>query len=74
MEAILFYQKLKVKNISSQDFVMNISYKFEISTCNTLCSRGRTKLAESRKTPVVAILFSKMRPKRFYGYEYILQI
>ena len=35
----------------SQDFVMrNISYKFEISTYNTLCSRGPTKvLAESRK-------------------------
>ena len=33
------------KNISSQDFVMpNIFSKCEISTYNTLCSRGPTKV------------------------------
>ena len=39
------------KNIPSQDFVMRmISCEFEISTYNTLCSRGPPKvLAESRK-------------------------
>ena len=38
------------ENISSQDFVMqNIFCEFEISTYNTLCSRGPTKvLALSR--------------------------
>ena len=57
------------KNIFSQDFVMmNISCEFEISAYNSLCSRGPTKLlAESRKTPVAAILFFKMRPKIFPG-------
>ena len=41
----------EAKNISSQDFVIrNIPCDFEISTYNTLCSRGSTKvLAESRK-------------------------
>ena len=35
----------EAKNISSQDFVIwNIFYKFEISTYNTLCSRGPTKV------------------------------
>ena len=40
----------EAKNISSQDFVMqNIFCEFEISTYNTLCSRGPTKvLALSR--------------------------
>ena len=39
------------QNIPSQNFViMDISCEFEISTYNTLCSRGPTKLlAESRK-------------------------
>ena len=39
----------EAKNIPSQDFVMSdISCEFEISTYNTLCSRGQTKvLAES---------------------------
>ena len=39
------------KNIPCKDFVMrNISCEFEISTYNTLCPRGPTKLlAESRK-------------------------
>ena len=70
----------EAKNIFSQDFVMlNITYEFDSSTYNVLCSRGPLKLlAESRKTPVAAILFSKTRPKysqaRFYGYEYIPQI
>ena len=59
----------EAKNISSQDFVMtNISCEFEISTYNTLCSRGPTKLpTESRKKPVAAILFFKMRPKILPG-------
>ena len=40
----------EAKNISSQDFVLrNIFCEFEISTYNTLCSRGPTKvLAESQ--------------------------
>ena len=40
----------EAKNISSQDFVMqNIFWEFEISTYNTLCSGGPTKvLALSR--------------------------
>ena len=40
----------EAKNISSEDFVMrNIFCEFEISTYNTLCSRGTTKvLALSR--------------------------
>ena len=48
--AILFFQN-EAKNIPSQDCVMgNIYCEFEISTYNTLCSRGPTKvLAESRK-------------------------
>ena len=59
---------LPSQNITSQDFVMrNISGKFEISTYNTLCSRGPTKvLAESQKKTVAAILFFKMRPNRQY--------
>ena len=59
----------EAKNIFSQDLVMkNISCEFEISTYNTLCSRGPTKLLpESRKMPVAAILFFKMRPKIFSG-------
>ena len=41
MAAILF----EAENISSQDFVMwNIFCEFEISTYNTLCSRGPTKV------------------------------
>ena len=48
MVAILFFKM--TENISSQDFVMrNIFCEFEISTCNTLCSKGPTKvLALSR--------------------------
>ena len=60
----------EAKNIPSQDFVMgNISCEFQISTYNTLCSRGPTKvLAESeKKMPMAAILFFKMRPKIFSG-------
>ena len=55
--AILFF-KMRPKTFC-QDFVMmNISYEFEISTYNALCSRGPTKLlTESQKTPVAAILF-----------------
>ena len=35
----------EAKNIPSQDFIMrNISCEFEISTYNTLCSRGPTKV------------------------------
>ena len=47
--AILFF-KMRPKNISIQDFVMrNIFCEFVISTYNTLCSRGPTKvLALSR--------------------------
>ena len=66
---LVFFQN-EAQNIPSQDFVMmNISCEFEISTYNTFCSGGPTKvLAESRKkTPVVAILFFKMRPKIFPG-------
>ena len=48
--------------------MMNISCKFEVSTYNTLCSRWPTKLlAESRITPVPAILFFKMMAKIFPG-------
>ena len=45
--AILFSNEAKY--ISSLDFLMmNISCEFEISTCDTLCFRGPTKLlAES---------------------------
>ena len=45
-----FFQN-EAKNILSQDFVMgNISCEFEITTYNTLCSRGPIKdLAESQK-------------------------
>ena len=41
----------EAKNNPSQDFVMrNIPCEFEISTYNTLCSKGPTKvLTESRK-------------------------
>ena len=48
--AILFFQN-EAKDICSQDFVMRIiSCEFEISTYNTLGSRGSTKLlSESRK-------------------------
>ena len=46
----------------------NIPCKFEISTYNTLCSRGPQKsLLKVEKTPVAAILFFKMRPKIFLG-------
>ena len=57
------------KTIPSQDCVIvNISRESEISTCNTLCFSGPTKLlAETRKTSVVAILFFKMRPKVLPG-------
>ena len=50
MAAILVFQN-EAKNIPSHDFVMrNIPCEFEISTYNTLCSRGPSKvLAESRK-------------------------
>ena len=49
--AAIFFFNIFFKNIPSQDFVMgNISCEFEISTYNTLCSRGPTKvLAESEK-------------------------
>ena len=59
----------EAKNIPNKDFVMmNISCKYEISTCNTLCSEEATKLlAESSKMPMAAILFFKMRPKIFQG-------
>ena len=51
--------------------MMNISWEFEISTYNNLCSRGPKKLlSESRKRPVAAILFFKMRPKIFPGKIY----
>ena len=51
MAAILFFFQNEAKNIPSQDFVMrNIPCEFEISTYNTLCSRGPAiVLAESRK-------------------------
>ena len=58
----------------------NIPCEFEISTYNTLCSRGPPKvLAESRKnTRGGHIVFQNEAKKysqaRFYGYEYILQI
>ena len=57
------------QNIPSQDFLMrNIPCEFEISSYNTLCSRGPPKVfAESRKTPMAAILFFQMRPKIFPG-------
>ena len=71
----------EAKNISSQDFVMrNIVCEFEISTYNTLCSRGPTKdLALSRiNVPGGHLVFQNEAKKysqaRFYGYEYILQI
>ena len=56
----------EAKNISSQDFVlMNISCEYKISTYDTLCSKGPTKLlADSRKMPVVAILFFKSTPRQ----------
>ena len=62
-------KNIKKKNIPNQDFIMrNISCEFEISTYNTLCSRGPPKvLVQSRKTPVAAILFFKMMPKIFPG-------
>ena len=78
--ARLVFQK-EAKNIPSQDFVMrNISCEFEISTYNTLCSRGPTKLlAESNKNAHSAHLVFQNEVKNiprqdFYGYEYILQI
>ena len=44
--------------------MMNISCEFEISTYNTLCSRGPTKLLSERlKTPMAAILFFKNEAK-----------
>ena len=66
MAAILFF-KMKLKIFFRQDTVtMNISWEFEISTYNTFCSGGVTKpFYKSRKTPVVTILFFKMRPKIF---------
>ena len=50
--AAIFVLQNEAKNIPNQDFVtMNLSCKFEISTYNTLCYRGPTKLlAESRET------------------------
>ena len=48
MVAILFFQN-EAKNIFSQDFVMMISCKYEISTYYAPRSKGPTKLlAESR--------------------------
>ena len=75
MVAILFFKR-------RQDFIMrNIPCEFEISTYNTLCSRGPTKvLAESRKNARGGHLVFQNEAKkkysqaRFYGYEYILQI
>ena len=66
--AILFFQN-EAKITPNQTFViMNIFCKFEISTYNSLYSRGPTKLlGEGQKTPMAAILFFKIRPKIFPG-------
>ena len=54
----------------------NIFCKFEISTFNTLCSRGQTKvLALSQiNVPGGHLGFQNEAKNRLYGYEYILQI
>ena len=68
----------EAENISSQDFIMrNIFCEYEISTYNTLCSRGPTKvLGLSRiNVPDGHLVFqNEAKQATFYGYEYILQI
>ena len=74
MAPILFFQN-EAKNNPRQGFIMiNISREFEISTYNTLCSRGPTKLlAKSRKKmPVATMLFFKMRPKNIPRQDFMV--
>ena len=51
----------------------NISCEFEISTYNTLCSRGPTKsLLKVEKTPVAAILFFKNEAKNIPRQDFMV--
>ena len=62
------------KNI--QDFVMrNISGKFEISTCNALCSRGPTKvLAKSKKNACGGHLVFQNEAKNIPRQDFMVMI
>ena len=64
----------EAKNIPSQDFVMgNISCEFEISTFNTLCSRGPTKvLAESRKNTHGSHVVFQNEAKNIPGQDFMV--
>ena len=62
------------KNIPSQNFVMrNIPCEFEISTYNTLCSRGPPKvLAESRKNTRGGHLVFQNEAKNIPRHEFMV--
>ena len=62
----------KAKNISSQDFMRNISCKFEISIIPIALEGQQKSLFKVEQTSLVAILFFKMRPKNIPSQDFMV--